>query len=277
MLAWAVDHDAMKLEWVGYGLEGTLLLAGVLLYVGWRGWRRRGLPRYRPWPNLGSDIALCLLIVIGCIGALIYAIRIFGTRFLPPDPDEQQLAATLALEAAMLLALAVFNWAYKPLGLSRPSPGAAAEAVKFGPLTFLLAWPIVFAVMAGWQGMLQLLHYPVDQQETVKMFERLPGFGPKLEFITFAVVIAPVTEELIFRGVLFRGLAKFIPRGYAIWISAVVFGAVHGDMTSFLPLVVFGAMLAVAYERTGNIAVTMTAHALFNLNTIVGLLLGLTT
>ena len=56
--------------------------------------------------------------------------------------------------------------------------------------------------------------------------------------------------------------------------SAIVFGALHGNYVAFLPLVAFGVILSLAYERTGSILVPMVAHSLFNLNTILLVIAG---
>ncbi|MFA5056810.1 MAG: CPBP family intramembrane glutamic endopeptidase, partial [Opitutaceae bacterium] len=49
----------------------------------------------------------------------------------------------------------------------------------------------------------------------------------------------------------------------------------HANWVSFLPLCVLGVIFAMAYERTGRIAVPMLAHALFNLNTLLLVLSGI--
>jgi membrane protease YdiL (CAAX protease family) len=59
-------------------------------------------------------------------------------------------------------------------------------------------------------------------------------------------------------------------------ISGCLFGALHGNWAGFLPLALLGAGLALAYEATGDIRVTVVAHGLFNLNTILVVLSGLT-
>lgn len=266
----------MNTAWVGYGLEGALLIAGITLIV--LGWGRRGrvMPRYRQWPNSASDVALALSAAIAVVLLGIGVFYSFSRQLAHINRDELVLLSSLVLDGGALLGLIGFNAFYRPIGVARPSADGLVEAAKYGPVTFLVAWPIIVAVMALWQGGLQLIHVSVDQQETVKMFERLDTIGLKAQFFFFAVVLAPCAEELVFRGVIFRGLAKYIPRNYAVWISAALFAALHQDLTSFVPLMILGVIFANAYERTGNLAVTMTAHALFNLNTLVALLLGVT-
>jgi len=95
--------------------------------------------------------------------------------------------------------------------------------------------------------------------------------------IAYAVVIAPIHEELFFRGILFRSLADRY--GFAIGAggSGLAFGLIHyvpgpvyGSVLLMGVMVFTGVALAWFYERRGNIVATMVAHATFN---VIGLTL----
>jgi len=95
--------------------------------------------------------------------------------------------------------------------------------------------------------------------------------------IVYAVVIAPIHEELFFRGILFRSLADRY--GFAIGAagSGLAFGLIHyvpgpwyGSVLLMSVMVFTGVALAWFYERRGNIAASMVAHATFN---VIGLTL----
>jgi hypothetical protein len=92
--------------------------------------------------------------------------------------------------------------------------------------------------------------------------------------IALALVVAPVSEELVFRAGLFRFLRSRAPRWVAFAVSAGLFALLHGNWVSSLPLFVLGLLFAAAYERTGRVAVPMLAHAFFNLNTLLLVLSG---
>jgi membrane protease YdiL (CAAX protease family) len=78
------------------------------------------------------------------------------------------------------------------------------------------------------------------------------------------VVIAPVVEELVFRGLLFGALASRLGVLASALITALVFGAIHGDPVLFPSLVALGFINALAYASTGNLWVPITLHALNN-------------
>ena len=90
------------------------------------------------------------------------------------------------------------------------------------------------------------------------------------------MIIAPLTEELIFRAGLFRYLRTRVPRWIALLAPATIFAALHSNLVAFVPLLLLGVLFSLAYERTGRISVTIVAHSLFNLHTILLILAGVT-
>lgn len=78
------------------------------------------------------------------------------------------------------------------------------------------------------------------------------------------VVVAPVVEEMIFRGLLFGALAPRLGVLAAALVSAILFGAVHGDLVLFPTLAALGFISAIAYAASGNLWVSVTLHALNN-------------
>lgn len=78
------------------------------------------------------------------------------------------------------------------------------------------------------------------------------------------VLLAPVVEEMIFRGLFFGALARPLGIWAAALVSALVFGAVHGDWVLFPTLATLGFVNAVAYAATGNLTVPVVLHAINN-------------
>jgi membrane protease YdiL (CAAX protease family) len=93
------------------------------------------------------------------------------------------------------------------------------------------------------------------------------GFGTIPIQIILIVVAAPVTEEICFRGMLFGGLREKLPRIAAALICGLIFGALHAltGVSAVPPLIVFGFLLALLYERTGSILPGMMLHMLNNI------------
>ena len=127
-----------------------------------------------------------------------------------------------------------------------------------------------------WNLLLYRLGFPTDRQEMLDIFTRAESPAMIVLVIFLAVVVAPVVEELVFRAGLFRFLRLRLPRVVALTLPAVIFGSLHGNLVAFAPLVALGIIFSLAYERTGSLAVPVIAHGLFNLNTLVLLLAGIT-
>jgi len=80
-----------------------------------------------------------------------------------------------------------------------------------------------------------------------------------------AVLLAPIFEELFFRGILYGFLRKRFSFGFSSLISGVIFSFLHGNAFAFLPIVILGITLAYVYERTKNVLFPISLHLIHNL------------
>jgi membrane protease YdiL (CAAX protease family) len=78
------------------------------------------------------------------------------------------------------------------------------------------------------------------------------------------VAIAPVCEEIFFRGLLYRVLRLRMPVLAAAVIDGVIFGAVHGSLVILPVLAVLGVIFCLVYERTGSLFPTIAMHSVNN-------------
>lgn len=96
------------------------------------------------------------------------------------------------------------------------------------------------------------------------------GLGTVMEmqspWILFIVVgiIAPISEELIFRALVQQRIRDYIGKKWAIFLSALCFGIYHGNMLQFIYAALLGILLAVLYEKTGSLWIPVTAHIAAN-------------
>ena len=79
-----------------------------------------------------------------------------------------------------------------------------------------------------------------------------------------AIGIAPVGEELLFRGILYPAIRQAGFPGVALWGTSLLFAAIHVNLGIFVPLLLLALVLAQLYERTGNLLASFAAHVLFN-------------
>ncbi len=98
------------------------------------------------------------------------------------------------------------------------------------------------------------------------------GFGAVPIQVLLIVLAAPVSEEVCFRGMLFGGLRERLPRIAAALISALIFGGLHAitGISAVPPLIAFGFVLALLYEKTGSIVPGILLHMLNNSVALLG-------
>lgn len=79
------------------------------------------------------------------------------------------------------------------------------------------------------------------------------------------VVLAPIAEEILMRGVLYGRLRRIMSAGAAIFVSALLFGIMHGNLVQAVHAFLIGAFLAWLMECFGNILVPILGHMAANL------------
>jgi uncharacterized protein len=105
--------------------------------------------------------------------------------------------------------------------------------------------------------------------------------GAKLAvFVIIAALVAPVSEELLFRGLLLRALRRRLSPAMAIGIQALVFALAHpllsptlGDLIVVPALVLLGVASGIAAEANGDLSASILMHIGFNLITALGAVL----
>ncbi|MFI5336891.1 MAG: CPBP family intramembrane glutamic endopeptidase [Opitutales bacterium] len=246
-----------------------------------------GLPR---WALTGTEVALLVLLIFLCgVAGQSAVARLFATRIhASPDREGLEIAVFGAgFHCVALLGWPVFHLLRRHLLAAsdlEPEVVAASapvvrltwpQVLKAAAVTLAMVLPVIVAASFLWNNLLQVLGLPSEPQDLIAIFG---GKHSRLVFVgmlTVACAIAPLNEELLFRGAIFRSLRQRFGRTAALAASGLFFGVVHGNWAGALPIALLGVALAMAYERTGDIRVPIVTHGLFNLNTIVIVLSGL--
>ncbi len=101
-------------------------------------------------------------------------------------------------------------------------------------------------------------------QDPIRMVQE-GGSTTELAVMYFSIVlVAPVCEEVAFRGGIFRFLHHRLPLYGSIGLSAFFFALMHVNLYSFAPLMTIGAMLAFAYRESGSLLSNIVFHSVFN-------------
>ena len=135
-----------------------------------------------------------------------------------------------------------------------------------GVLAQLVVVPALYLPLRGF----------VDADELARPARELLDRVSGLELVVMGVavvLVAPVVEELFFRGLLLGALRRRWGTGVAVVVSSLVFGVTHFQPLQFVALTAAGVIFAGAAERTGRLAPAIAVHAGFNATTFVALTL----
>lgn len=155
------------------------------------------------------------------------------------------------------------------LGLSLVN---VSNNIKQGIKKYLLTLPLI--ILAGFVINLISNYYGInpEMQDVVKWILEEKSLFILMSLVFFGIIIAPLIEEIIFRGFLQSALKNYFGRRYAILISASLFAAVHMDIFAFFQILILGILLGYLYEKTQTLAASVVVHIIHNSLTLVFLL-----
>ncbi len=195
--------------------------------------------------------------------------------FHTPDDAGSVLLATLSFHGAAIVA-GVFFLKFHGFGwrevLGLPST-RWSHALLLSAGVLLAAFPVMLGLKAISELVMEKIGWAASDQLAVEMFSQAKSAGLKIYLGVFTVVLAPVAEEFIFRGLIFSGLKK-IGWPKCAWLgSSLLFAFVHGSLPIFLPLFVFALALTWLYEKTEGLLAPILTHSLFNATNLTLLVL----
>jgi len=239
-------------SWAIAGAGGSLL--GALLLVA-RPWRRETLRR---------NGILFFVLVYGGVFLSAMAQRLSG-NLETPTGTASVVIPTLCWQGGVLVLVgrmirehatdwsAAFGFDRARIVMMGVGAGAALAAIP-------VLWMLQFLAVKG----LTLMGWTPQVQQVVNVFAEAGTWPERGALAVITLVLAPMCEEVLFRGVLYPAL-KQTGRGHlAFWVTAVVFALVHFHLETFVPLLAFACLLNVLYDRTGNLLACIAAHSMFN-------------
>ena len=229
-----------------------------------------------PLVSLGLGLLLLvisLLLQFG-MGSLI---RRTALNELPGVIDEQVLSVLIGMFPAALIVAALALWiagrkgssAREVLNLRLPALGAAGYGLVIGGFVMVMA-----VLLIALAGLVQVFGSgPPDQGMLENFIGRLSQQPAIFGFVVPGIILgAPLSEELIFRGQLFTGLAQG-PLGYrgAAVVSSAAWAILHytGQWLQVGSIFLMGLVLCWILRRYGSLWITMVCHALWNSMTVL--------
>jgi len=263
----------------------ALILGGLLLLRhGWQLLRRR-LP---PWPPLVSAPLGPLDMVLLVAGGFVVLGEVLVPLLIAPFTGWLSRGLSPALTQGVTVLLGYAALAVPPLLILRQQLSQCdQEALPPGGWLQWQVRPIHSAVLQGARGWLMVMPPVVLSGWLVsRWIGDQGGSNPLLEIVLnsrdplalallaiTAVVLAPLFEETVFRGVLLPVLGRSLGRSGSVLVSALVFAIAHLSIGELPPLLVLGLGLALLRLSTGRLFPCVVMHALWNGVTFLNLLL----
>jgi membrane protease YdiL (CAAX protease family) len=218
----------------------------------------------------------CLYLVAGYFGHFI--INFFQNLIFPESLLFKLIGNILFIGLIPLLILwpALFGIPLydirRSLGLHWDNFRKSIKDFFAGLMVFAAAWPFLYLILVLSAYIFSWLKIDMTKGihpiAPVLMEAHTPGMI-SIIFI-LGVVVAPIVEEIMFRGVLYTWLRQRLNIAGAVVISAMVFAWVHPQgLIGFLPIAFLGAVLALLREWRNNLLAPIVAHAGFNLVSLI--------
>ena len=260
-----------------------ICLAGVLLFGIWllktslgRNALADSMPRRNNMPFYLPFIPLFVW-----LGSVSVAIAI--TRSLMRDlPDWQSafldnlvlcIGGLMTVVVIIFLARAGFARRLKGFGLN---PKTIHKDFFAGIMNLLVVYPLLIVAITLTTYFGQLIWGPefeMQQHQELELITAHPQLPLRILIIVTAIVIAPVIEELLFRGLFQTMIRSFVAKPWlSIAISSGLFAMVHQEQGHWPTLFVLALCLGYAYEKSGSLFRPIFIHSLFNAATIIATL-----
>jgi membrane protease YdiL (CAAX protease family) len=199
-------------------------------------------------------LLLALFMLEWFVGAALHDLQ----RVLEVTAGERQVCVSLLCHGVLFTVLLQFTGrSYRSVFHDSPDSLGAA-AILFLPIALILPALLLFdsalsellvqwVPLSGW-----------EQQAFEHMAQRnLPTF-------VAVCILAPVLEEMLFRGVILRAFLRRYPPTLAIWQSALFFGFAHLNLYQFVIAFLVGALAGWIYERSRSLVPCIALHAFLN-------------
>jgi membrane protease YdiL (CAAX protease family) len=225
-------------------------------------------------PRIGwgiSDAAIAF--VLSLIAATIAETPFLSNGHLPKHLEVTATLVALLVQTAVAVGYLAIA-ARKGRGSLHADFGLTVH-VRDG-LWFIAGFLLAAAAGIAMAPIINAGHLSDSSQSVVRVFQSSQGIDRVL-YALAVLIIAPIGEELLFRGALLRGLLRRTTPALAIWISGLVFALVHvaldpGAGFAVPALLALGLLSGYRAWKTGDLSQSILLHAGFNLLAVLQIL-----
>jgi uncharacterized protein len=188
---------------------------------------------------------------------------------LLPDQLEflQMIVLIACFQGAALIWIAFFlrqsNMSWRRAFGLRPT--SRVKTVAAGMAVGLMALPVMWLLQMVSQHVMEWLHFkPVAQAAVTELQNSNLSVPEIVLFGLFTILLAPIAEEALFRGILYPTIKQAGHPRWALWGTSLLFGIMHLNMVTLVPLVFLAVILTYLYESSDSLLTPIATHSMFN-------------
>ena len=231
--------------------------------------RRNSMPPYLPLIPLMlwfGGVAMAIVLVQKLTPDLQGWQKIFRNHLV------MSFGAVVTMGAMMFLAHVHFARRLKGFGLNIKT---IVKDFFVAIVNLLTAWPLMMATITMTVFVAELIwgaEYQMQQHQQLEMITEYPQLPLRIMIVFVAVVIAPLIEEMLFRGFVQTTIRSFFNIRNSAWpaiaASSVFFAIMHADPGHWPALFVLGVCLGYSYEKSGSLFRPIFIHLFFNASSV---------
>ena len=231
--------------------------------------RLKGIFEEKP---VGVKLAVLLLFLLAGAFGGIYIVQAFGL-----GSTHIKLTQAITVTSTLLLPALLAAWfcSTDPLNefyIKQPIPKKQPSLIicatlAVAPCINLIHYYNKMMSFPSWLGGVErwMIEMESATEQATKLLLQTESIGELLIILSIVALLAAVSEELLFRGVLFRWIkSTHIGSHWTIWIIAFVFSAIHLQFFGFVPRLLLGAYLGYLLLWTGSLRAPILAHFTHN-------------
>jgi uncharacterized protein len=208
---------------------------------------------------LFAGITAVLLVILGVIAAVVATVLLWPRLGLPQLSQNAQVWLIFALEAVLILP--AWWWGPRKYGGGWAGLGLRRFPILRSVVLCIGGFIAILAINIAWDSVRQRMGLAGQPNY-------LPLFGQGVRGLIMALllgsVVAPVAEEVFFRGFLYAGLRARWGVGWGLCLSALIFAVVHLIPGVLPPIFIMGLLFAWLYETTASIWPGIALHGAVN-------------
>ena len=212
----------------------------------------------RSWKISSITIIMTIILMFICLS------------FLIPTKDSITFQMLSFCLFGLIISTLILWINYKKEKLSFGLSIKNLKYIIWTPLIYLIT--IILLLFVGLLNQYLLTNFfdiEIKPQDILEKFKELENSFEISIFVIGSAVVAPIYEELLFRGIIFPKLIQKTNFTIALLLSSLIFAVLHFHLSALLPLFVLSIILSITYLYTSTIWASISLHALFNLISII--------